>query len=251
MKLRTLCVTALATLASSAALAASPYLVNFDNGMEGWQADGGASVGYSAIDKTLGDGSLSFHGAGSSYGWSLINTSNAAFLGDYTAMKSLTFSLDVTVKELSEIPGGIPLPRELVIELRDYDKPASNRPFSSVWYSLGMIRGDVTDTQHLSVTINDTSSLTLPAGWHGTGAVSGWDMVLPPGQTFQRLLQDVDAIAITTFVPGYFYAGTYFDMAVDNISISAVPEPSQWGMMAAGLGLLGLTARRRKEQRLG
>jgi len=253
MKIRTLCAAAAAVLASSVAMAAGPSHVDFDEGMQGWQGESAAGNAYSGIDRMLGDGSLAFHGVGSGFGYGLVNHSNAAFLGDYTAMKALTISLDMTVAEIGTFPGGMPLQRELVLELRDYDKPGGLRNFSSVWITLGMIGGGNPATQHFSVTINDTSSLTLPGAWKGSGTVNDkGEMALPAGQTFQRVLQDVDEIAIGTFVPGYFYAGAYYDISVDNIAISAVPEPGQWGMMAAGLGLLGFTARRRsKAEALG
>ena len=243
---------AAAMLASTPAMAAGPALVDFDDGMQGWQPISAAVGGYSAIDRMLGDGSLAFHGSSPGFGYGLVNSANAAFTGDYTAMKSMTISLDMTVAELATFQGGMPLQRELILELRDYDKPGGMYGFSSVWISLGVVGAGQPARQHFSVTIGDTSSLTLPGGWHGAGAIDAeGNMGLPAGQTFQRILQDVDEISISTFMPGYFYATSYFDASVDNIRISAVPEPSQWGMMAAGLGLLGLTARRRREPRLG
>ncbi|PLY41491.1 hypothetical protein CSZ94_15820 [Janthinobacterium sp. ROICE36] len=37
--------------------------------------------------------------------------------------------------------------------------------------------------------------------------------------------------------------------ALDNVSVTAVPEPSTYAMLAAGLGLIGFMARRRRTQR--
>lgn len=37
--------------------------------------------------------------------------------------------------------------------------------------------------------------------------------------------------------------------ALDNVSVTAVPEPSTYAMLAAGLGFMGLMARRRRPQR--
>ena len=40
-------------------------------------------------------------------------------------------------------------------------------------------------------------------------------------------------------------------MAIDNVSITAVPEPHEWAMMLAGLGLVGWAARRNRKQGAG
>jgi hypothetical protein len=45
-----------------------------------------------------------------------------------------------------------------------------------------------------------------------------------------------------------FSAITPYDVGLDNVTISAVPEPETYAMMLAGLGLLGFAARRRKQQ---
>ncbi|TRW14247.1 PEPxxWA-CTERM sorting domain-containing protein [Glacieibacterium frigidum] len=34
-------------------------------------------------------------------------------------------------------------------------------------------------------------------------------------------------------------------VVLDNISVTAVPEPATWGLMIAGFGMVGFTARRR------
>lgn len=36
-----------------------------------------------------------------------------------------------------------------------------------------------------------------------------------------------------------------YGVALDNVSISLVPEPATWGLLMAGFGLVGITARRR------
>lgn len=64
--------------------------------------------------------------------------------------------------------------------------------------------------------------------------------------------------ATTAFSQIYIYGGacdaagncTLFDnnrgqFALDNLSVTAVPEPSQWALMALGLGVTGFLARRR------
>jgi hypothetical protein len=257
MKLRRLCISTLAALAAlhgPLAHAATPGSIDFSNGLQGWYGDEGGTNLYNGIDSSTGDGSLGYHTTGYGFGYALKNNTYGGLLGDYTGMKGFTFSVDVTTAQISD--GGkdiFPVAREFVLELRDYDKRGGALPYSSVWVMLGIIGDGRPGTQHFSATIADTSSNTLPAGWFGAGGVDGsYHSVLPHGQTLNRLLRDVDEVVLSTFVPGYLTGvEAYFDITVDNIAISAVPEPSQWGMMAAGLGLLGLTARRRKEQRLG
>ena len=67
----------------------------------------------------------------------------------------------------------------------------------------------------------------------------------------------------TTFADGAFtctatgafaqlrFAGTTpsaYGGVIDNVNVAAVPEPHEWAMMLAGLGLVGWAARRRREQ---
>jgi choice-of-anchor C domain-containing protein len=40
--------------------------------------------------------------------------------------------------------------------------------------------------------------------------------------------------------------GQFFGPALDNVSVVAVPEPATWAMMIGGLGLVGVSMRRRK-----
>jgi hypothetical protein len=132
-----------------------------------------------------------------------------------------------------------------VVELRDYDNKPADLPYTSVFYNLGSI--DATKGwQHLSVTIGDTKSTLLPSGWGGYGGPDGSGPTLPAGRTFASVLASVDEIVFTTLQPGYAYGFANFDVAIDNVSVSAVPEPSTYGMMAGGLALVGWLARRKQ-----
>jgi hypothetical protein len=48
------------------------------------------------------------------------------------------------------------------------------------------------------------------------------------------------------FFAGGYNAGHY--IGLDNVSVTAVPEPETYAMMLAGLGALGFMGRRRKAQ---
>jgi len=46
--------------------------------------------------------------------------------------------------------------------------------------------------------------------------------------------------------PHYGLTGTGTNFAMDNVTVTGVPEPETYGMLLAGLGLIGWMARRRK-----
>jgi hypothetical protein len=217
--------------------------VDFSQGTQGWTGvvSGDGQTG-SWIDDSLGVGAPAYHTTVNDAYWLHWKTSaNTAFVGDYTASPSVTLGIDVLANSI--VHNGNEVAREFVVELRDYDNAAPGAAYASVWYNLGYVAaGD--GWQHLSVTIGDTSSLALPAGWGGDGATTGDGPSLPPGRTFASVLAGVDEVVFLMAQPGYVYGFTNFDVAVDNISISPVPEPASAGMLLGGLALLGAAARR-------
>jgi hypothetical protein len=80
-----------------------------------------------------------------------------------------------------------------------------------------------------SVDVLDPTASDLPDGWGGTGDEDPvtFEPRLPPGRTFASVLASVDEIHFTTFVPGYFYGFTNFDMQVDNVGW--LPLPPAYG----------------------
>lgn len=232
-------------MASAAASAAPGTTTDFSKGDEGWYA-GPAYDGNEGnwIDTSLGNGAPAMHTRYyETFGLNWLNSSNSSFVGDYTKYGSVTLGIDVLANSIQYM--GTEVSRNMVVELRDYDNAQGGLPYTSVWYDLGEISAAKGGWQHLSVTIGDTASSVLPSGWGGYGSDIN-EPSLPAGRTFADVLAGVDEIAFTTFVPGYFYGWTAYDVAVDNISISPVPEPSGVAMLAGGLGLVGLMGRRRK-----
>ena len=236
-------ITALAVLfTSTAALAGG--MTTFDNGLEGWVGTQGMG-GSSYIDTSDGNPAPCYRTDFSSFaifGITYYNNTNPAFIGDYTATPQVDFTIDTNARVLNFL--GMPTPRDLIVELRDYDNPPAGYNYVSVWAYIGYL--DEADTGWLNWTasIEDTSALELPTGWYGTGAEDPhtYEPTLPPDRTFTSVLAGVDEIAFTTFVPGWFYADSYYDVSVDNIGVFQVPEPGTAGLLL--IGLAGLLRRR-------
>jgi hypothetical protein len=164
--------------------------VTFSNGTEGW-AGVGDGQGGSWIDGTGGKGSPTYHTQiYETFGLNWVTRTNQAFVGNYGEARSVTLGIDL--KPNSVTYDGIEVSRHLVVELRDYHNPYGNMPYTSVWYDLGDFGAVKPGWQHMSVTIPDTTSTTLPNGWggYGSGGVS-----LPPGRTFADVLSHIDEVA--------------------------------------------------------
>jgi len=236
-----------ALIAAAAALpaaAVTPATTTFEHGTEGWQGPQG-SGGVSRITRRAGDPAPAYRTRFEDFGISFVNNTNPDFIGDYTALPAVQIGLDVFTKSIRLT--GQQVTRDLVVELRDYDDPQGGYPYTSVWAVLGTLDAAVGGWQHLSVTIADTHAAALPPGWGGYGAEDPvtFEPMLPPGRTFANVLAGVDEIAFTTLVPGYFYAAAKFNVTVDNLSVSAVPEPASALLLAAGLAGLGWLRRAR------
>ncbi|NYE63772.1 hypothetical protein FHW58_005003 [Duganella sp. 1224] len=235
----------LLSVAGGAAMAApGSTTVDFSHGLDGWWGMQPANgIGGSGIDTTLGNSAPALRTVIENFGVTWGTSSNQAFLGDYTKAGAVTLGLDIKAQSINYF--GQDVSRNVVVELRDYDNKPADLPYTSVFFNLGSI--DATKGwQHLSVTISDTKATQLPAGWGGYGGPDATGPTLPPGRTFASVLSSVDEVVFTTLQPGYVYGFTNFDVAVDNISVSAVPEPATYGMMMGGLGLVGWMARRRR-----
>jgi hypothetical protein len=227
-----------------AAAVAAPALADttttFDNGLEGWSISGRTD-----INPTGGNPGANLHGVLIDvFGADIRNNTNDAFLGDLSRYGMLELSIDIQVNSINFF--GQEVPRDLVVELRDYTNN-NGYPWTSVYYNLGTLQavsegndGWVT----YSVIIEDPFAVGLPDGWGGYGDETPLgDPILPAGRTFASVLASVDEISFTTFVPGFFFGFTNFDIQVDNIAIRTVPAPSAVALLGFG-GLVG--ARRRR-----
>lgn len=238
MKTRTL----VACLAAGlAAPALADTTTTFDNGLEGWSISGRTD-----INPTGGNPGANLNGLLIDvFGADIRNNTNGAFLGDLSRYGMFELSIDIQVNSITFGPGN-EVPRDLVVELRDYTNN-NGYPWTSVYFHLGTLQA-ATEGQNgwmtYSVIIEDPFAVGLPDGWGGYGDETPLgDPILPADRTFASVLASVDEISFTTFVPGWFFGFTDFDIQVDNISIRTVPAPSAFALLALG-GLVGTRRRR-------
>jgi hypothetical protein len=196
--------------------------VTFETGNQGWVVNG-----HDVPDASGGNpnGNLRWLNFVDTWGLELRTDSNAAFLGNLARYgNEVTLSADVQVFFMQNFLGD-PIPRNIVLELRDYDNPPANYPYVSVFKVLGSVNGSFEPWQTFSATFDPTST-TLPAGWGGTGDEdpTTFEPRLPAGRTFASVLAGVDQVHFTTMEPGFFYVFSFFDVAYDNITLST-PAP--------------------------
>ena len=226
-----------------AALPAAAAVTTFDHGTSGWRGAQGSGGGGTFIDTDLGNDAPALHTVFTDFGITFSNQ-RRAFTGDFTASPSLQIGIDVNTLSLTY--GGQQVTRDLIVEFRDHDNAPDGMPYTSVWARIGTLDASTPGWTTFSITIADTSATTLPSGWGGYGAENPvtFEPELPAGRTFANVLAGVDELAFGTLVPGFFYGFTDFNVAVDNITLSPVPEPAAVWLLIGGFGALALARRR-------
>jgi hypothetical protein len=212
--------TLLITAIPSIALAQQTYTTTFDHGLDGWQGSNGTS-----LTTDLGTGNRYLRTTDETFGVWYRNSGNAEFLGDYTQNGAITLSMDIQVDLLNSqnLPDGlIPYTRPLVIELRNYRYAGGFHQYGSVYYVLSREISELNQTDCTTFSVHfDPNSLELPAGWRGFGGDNDQDgPVLPEGATFADIVANVDEIVFSTYDPEEFYLFAFFDVSVDNFSIT-------------------------------
>ncbi len=209
---------ALSTAANSAA--AQTYTTTFENGFDGWEASNG-----SFLTTNTSTGNRHIRSVDETFGVWYRNSGNTEFLGDYTQSDSVTLSMDIRVDLLNSqnLPDGlVPYTRPLVVELRNTRYAGSFHQYGSVYFVLSREINETNQDDWTSFSVTfDPSSTDLPDGWRGFGGDNDQDgPMLPEGATFADILSNVDEIVFSTYDPEEFYLFAFFDVSVDNFSIT-------------------------------
>lgn len=222
---------------SAAASAQTISSTDFSSGTNGWQGNSGAQLQSDGLNDYM-----RIPGVTESFWYEFSNNTNPDLLGDYGSKGDLLeFSFDMQSNFITVF--GSPVEdRAVIVELRNYDFSGGFYPYASVLFNMGTVSGLGQDWTNYSLTF-DPNSEDLPAGWqpYGTEDSEG-NWTLPRDTTFAELISGVDEIVIHSAELGFFYQATRFDLAIDNITLTAVPAP---GTLAL-LGLPALLAGRRR-----
>jgi hypothetical protein len=111
----------------------------------------------------------------------------------------------------------------------------------SFWYAARPDNGTrKANTDELGWNFGGASGVVLPK-WNAAGATD-WNQFVT-NISFDKDHTGLQVLKFKALGKSDSYGGS-----VDNISVSAVPEPETYAMMLAGLGLVGVAARRRKQK---
>ncbi len=219
---------------------AAAVTTTFDNGLEGWSASGRTNISPTGGNPGANLDNLLVE----VFGADVRNETNPAFIGDLSRYGQIEFSIDVKINSITSPFGGGELSRDFGVALTDFE---TGQPPVGVFFQLGTLDATVNDEwTTYSVVIDDPFSTELPAGWVGFGDEDPdtFEPILPADRTFASVVQNVERLSFTTFVPGFFFGFTNFDIQVDNITVRTVPSPGAAGLLALA-GVAGTRRRRR------
>jgi len=214
---------------------ADETIITFDKSTDGFSING-----LDTPTSTGGNpgGHLHWNDPIDTFGLSLRNDTNPEFLDDLSRYGQVEMGVDVLVNYIEFF--GVPAGREWVLELRDYDNVSTGLPWVSVWYNLGVLPSSSEDGWVTFSIEFDPTQTELPAGWGGYGDEdpNTFEPILPADRTFADVLASVDQAVFTSYVPGFFYGFTHFDLQVDNVFIRSASAGCNEADLAEPFGSL-------------
>lgn len=205
---RSLRATLIATCTALLVVAPAASAASFNTDAEGWTTTNG---GVQTWIGTGGNGGGWLRVADDSNDDFLLNAP-AAWLGNWSGFVGGTLSFDA-LNANGETPDWAPFGEVIISGTAGsvvLDAVAANNPpADGLWH-------------HYSV------SLSPAAGWSGSASLAA-------------VLANVTSLTIK----GEFHAGVSEVVGMDNIEVSAVPEPANAALMLGGLGLLAMLRRKR------
>ncbi len=228
MKARFLAVSAVTGLLAATAGAQVIHSEGFESGAGEWLANGQPTI----FNGGGNPGDYIGVPYGPFWGVELRNeTAGSAVTGDLTRHGGpLEVWVDVQVFALFNFfnkpmdPGQFPL----VLEFVDYPAAGSPDPVVSVYrVGAGMPQVGAGWATHV-YDVPDPTQTALPPGWGGTGAEDPvtFEPILPPGRTYRSVMENVDEVRVTTMVPGYFYASSFWEAGFDNVKVQLAGTPA-------------------------
>jgi hypothetical protein len=216
----------------------------------------GASIFTETFEGINGTGASNVGGGGTA-GGDAFYTYNApsALTGADKAWLVTGTSVDVVIYPDF---GAIPAPSTRSLELSGSPAPGGitlNQAISTVAGTSYQLSFDYAGNPGFGGLTNPHAASTdFNVNWNGSNTLVTFASSALPGiagvvhYVSSVWVSDGSALSLSFYTTLSASSGTVIDN-IDVSSVSAVPEPGEWAMMIAGLGMVSVIARRRKQQR--
>jgi len=234
--------TALLLLAASHVARAQTFVDTFEGGVNsaGWTFN---SQSPDIVEPAGGNPGAWLHNPGlDTFAPILTNTigTPSLFTGNLRARQVTSIGVDARTDAATFGAGG----RQFSILLRNIRGTPNDPDDDDYAYFVGPLVPQVGEgwkSFNFNIPSQDTSA--VPAGWSGGHA--GDPENFRPGVTWNDVITNVDSVEFWWLHPAFFAIFQQWDVGVDNVRVTAIPEPT--GALAlSGLALAGVARRRRR-----